>query len=156
MRRVGRTTPAILGRIGLLCALATFPLPACRPRTDPVRDTLEAVRRAAEKRDAGAVSRRLAGEFRADDGQGRGEVQATLARLFAAYESVTVSLDDVSIERSEGAARARFRAGMAGRPRKLGGLDGLLPARAVFRFDTRLAPEAGEWKIVWARWEQLE
>lgn len=143
-------------RLGTLALVAALAPAGCRSPGDPIRGTLEALRHAAEERDAAAVSGLLAADFRAETGEGRAEIEATLARLFAAYERVSISLEAVEIERSESAARARFRVGMSGNARKLGGLEGLLPARASFRFDTRLGPEAGKWKIARASWERLE
>ena len=61
----------------------------------------------------------------------------------------------MKIERSEGAALARFQAKLSGEPRKLGGLAGILPRSSTLRFEVRLVPDGGRWKIAWASWNQL-
>ena len=37
---------------------------------------------------------------------------------------------------------------MSGQPRKIGGLEGLVPSSAAYDFELRLAPENGAWKVV--------
>jgi hypothetical protein len=83
---------------------------------------------------------------------GFAEAQSTVERYFAAYEVLDVSIRDVRIERAEGAARVRLRATLSGQPRRIGGLDGLVPSSAAYDFDLRLVPEGGAWKVSWAQW----
>ncbi len=139
------------GSLAVLAALA------CRQEGDPVRQTLDRIAGSASERDAAGVAAHLAADYRDAAGNGRSDVEQTLRGYFAAYESLEVTLRDVSIERAEGAARARFRADLSGRARKeAGGLAGLLPSSASYRFDVRLVPDGSQWKIAWASWEPLE
>ena len=126
---------------------------ACGRSADPVRETLDRVGRAAHERDASAVGAELSPEYRDASGNGRADVERTLAGYFAAYEIVNVRLSEVTIERAEGAARARFRADISGQPKRASALAGLLPSATAYRFDVRLVPEGGRWKIAWASWE---
>jgi len=128
----------------------------CRQSGDPVRDCLDTLVRAAHDRDASAIFERVAADFQSGDGSSRADAQALVRRYFSAYESLDVTLHDVSIERSETAARARFRAELAGGPRRIGGLEGLVPRLSSYDFDVRLAPEEGKWKIAWAQWKESE
>ena len=136
----------------VLLALA-FAL-ACRPSGDPVRDCLDAVTRAAHNRDADALFARVSSDFQAGDGSSRADAHALVRRYFAAYEMLDVNLRDVTIERSDDAAHARFRAEFSGQPRKIGGLDALFPRSSTYDFDVRLVPEDGKWKIAWAQWRE--
>ena len=124
----------------------------CGAPKDPVRATLDAIVRAANSRDAKALFDRVANGFSAADGSGRAEARAMVERYFAAYEVLNVSIGDVRIERGADAARVRFRATMSGQPRRVGGLEGLVPSSAAYDFDVRLAPEGGDWKVTWAQW----
>ena len=134
----------------LLVASAT----GCGEKSDPVRQALDRLVAAANDRNAGDFVEGLAPEFRADDGTGRADAEATLRRYFAAHESLDVRISDVSVERAADAARVRFRADLSGKPRSVGGLEGLLPARSAYRFDLRLSPgEGGRWLVTWAAWE---
>jgi len=126
----------------------------CRPSTDQARATVDAVASAARDRSADHVLENLTATFRAEDGSSVPDVDAMLRRYFAAYESLAVELSDVSIERSEGAALARFTAKVSGSPRAIGGLAGLLPSSSSWRFEARLVPDGGRWKIAWASWKQ--
>jgi hypothetical protein len=136
----------------LLAVFAAF----CGGGGDPARAALDRMARAANARDAGAVAAELAADYRDASGGGRAEVERTLRGYFAAYEIVQVRLTDVSIERAEGAARARFRADISSQPRQGSGLAGLLPSSASYRFDVRLVPDGSKWKIAWATWEPAD
>lgn len=132
---------------------------ACGEKGDPARRTIDGIVAAAEKRDAAAVVERLASDFQAADGSGRAEAEATLRRYLAAYERLGVRISDLQMERAAGAARARFRADLSGTPRKIGGLEGILPRTSTYRFDLRLAPSdqgQGRWLVTWASWEQTQ
>jgi hypothetical protein len=125
---------------------------ACGQKGDPVRESLDAIVKAANARDTKALFEYVAGNFQAADGSGAADARATVGRYFAAYEILTVSIRDVQIERGQGAARVRLRAEVSGQPRRIGGLEGLFPSSAAYDFDLRLAPEGGRWKVVWAQW----
>jgi hypothetical protein len=129
--------------------------PGCREKADPVRATLERVRKAAEARDAAGVLENLTSDFRDDTGGGAGEVSEALRRYFAAYEILNLQIRDLTIERAAEAARARFRVEFSGQPRKIGGLDGLLPSASAYNFDVRLVPDGKRWKVAWAAWQAV-
>jgi hypothetical protein len=146
------TAPRFLavGALALLVAIATD----CREKSDPVRQALDRLVAAAKDRDAGDFVESLAPDFNAADGTDRADAEATVRRYFAAYESLDVRISDFSVERAAGAARVRFRADLSGKPRSIGGLEGLLPATSAYRFDLRLSPaEGGRWLVSWASWE---
>jgi hypothetical protein len=143
---------------GLLAAEALVSIAilvaACGKGSDPVRDCLEGVTRAAHKRDAGALFERVTADFQSGEGASRAQAQDLARRYFAAYEKLDVTLSDVQIERSDNAARARFRAELSGQLRKIAGLDALFPRSSTYDFDVRLVPEDGKWKIAWAEWRE--
>jgi hypothetical protein len=111
---------------------------------------------AAEKRDASGVMNRVAETFRDAEGGGKADAAALVRRYLAAYDSLSLSLSDVAIERGPAAAQAKFKVGMSGKPRAAGGLDALLPRSSRWSFDVRLEAGASGWKIVSASWTQLE
>ena len=139
---------------GAIFALAPLLLAArCGAPKDPVGAALDAMVRAADARDAGALFDRIAPGFSAADGSTRDDARATVERYFAAYEILDVRLEDVRIERGgSDAARVRFRARMSGQPRKIGGLEGLVPSSSAYDFDLRLTNDGGVWKVAWAQW----
>jgi hypothetical protein len=126
---------------------------SCREKGDPVGQTLDRIAKASRERSASAVVEQLSGDYRDASGNGRADIEQFLRGYFAAYEIVDVTLHDVSIERSEGAARARFRADLSGQPRQSTGAAGLLPTSESYRFDVRLVPEGSRWKVAWASWQ---
>jgi hypothetical protein len=135
-----------------LVAGASVLAAACGGKGDPVRDSIDAMTKAANARDESALFSHVAANFQAGDGSSLADARSIVQRAFAAYEMLDVKVSDVQIERSEGAARVRFRADMSGQPRKIGGLDGLLPSSAKYDFDVRMVPEGGTWKVAWAQW----
>ncbi|MGH9368072.1 MAG: hypothetical protein ACRD3M_10405 [Thermoanaerobaculia bacterium] len=136
---------------GLLCGVAL--LSGCAEKGDPAREALDRIVKAARERDASAVVAQLANDYRDASANARADVEQMLRGYFAAYEIVDVALHDVTVERAEGAALARFRADLSGQPRQAAGVAGLLPSSASYRFEVRLAPEGPRWKVAWASWE---
>jgi hypothetical protein len=138
----------------LACAIPAAALlsGACGAKGDPVRDSIDAMTKAANARDESALFSHVAASFQAGDGSSLSEARSLVSRAFAAYEILNVNVSNLQIERAEGAARVRFRAEMSGQPRKIGGLDALLPSSAKYDFDLRMVPDGGTWKVAWAQW----
>lgn len=111
---------------------------------------------AAESRNADGVMNRVAEGFRDAEGGGKADAASLVRRTLAAYESLSLALSDVAIERGPAAAHAKFKVRMSGRPRSVGGLEGILPRSSSWSFDVRLEPGEGGWKITWASWNRLE
>jgi hypothetical protein len=143
----GRIAPVFSGLLLLFAA-------GCREEADPVRSTLERIRKAAEARDSAGVLENLTSDFRDDTGGGAGDVSEALRRYFAAYKVIRLQMRDITIERAAEAARARFQVAFSGQPR-IGGLDGLLPSASTYKFDVRLVPEGKLWKVASAGWEAI-
>jgi len=135
-----------------LLALLAFSTATCRKEADPVRATIEELRKAADGRDADAAGALLATAYSDAEHADRAAAVLTIRRYFAAYESVSASFADLAIDRKADVARATFVATFDGAPRKLGSLDGFLPRTAKVRFEMNLVPEGGRWKVAWAGW----
>jgi hypothetical protein len=144
-----RAAAAALGAVLLLGGCSG------RPR-DPALETLRGVVAAAEGRDADGVMARVSESFRDAEGGGKADAAVLVKRYLAAYESLSLTLENVALERGASAAQAKFRIRMSGRPRAVGGLDGLLPRASRWSFDARLEAEKGGWRIVSASWTRLE
>ena len=131
-----------------------LPLACAGAAQDPAREALEALRSAAEARDAATFSTLLSDTFRGTGGMTKADATATLRRYFAAYESASVTLHDVQIEAlSAGGANARFVVEFSGQGQKAFGLGALLPGEAVYRFALELVDEAGTYRVREASWE---
>lgn len=134
---------------------AVLALAACRRTGDPASETVHALARAADHRDAAAIVAALAPGFEGSAGMRREDVDAELRRLFAAYASVDVSVSELATERYPEFTLARFVVEFRGSVRKIGGLEALLPSSARYRFELRLIPEGGNLRVLNARWEDL-
>lgn len=143
-------------RAAFLAASALVPAGCARAPRDPATECLSAAVAAAEKRDADAVMALVSGNFRDAEGGGKADAAALVRRYLSAYESLSLTLSDLAIERGAAAAQAKFKVRMSGRPRAVGGLDGLLPRASRWSFDVRLEKEPGGWKIASAAWTPLD
>ena len=99
---------------------------------------------------------RIAEGFRDGEGGGKADAAALVRRYLGAYESLSLTLSDVAIERGPAAANAKFRVRMSGKPRAVGGLDALLPRSSRWSFDVRLEAAPGGWKFTSAAWSPLD
>lgn len=137
----------------LAAALLVLAPVACRTEQDPVRATIDALAKAAGHRDADAAGTLLAAAYADAEHPDRNAALQTVRRYFMAYERISVSFGDVTIDRKPDLARATFVATFDGAPRKLGSLDAILPRSAKVRFEMNLAQEGGAWKVTWAGWQ---
>ena len=142
-------------RSRLLLTVAVAAATACRGAEDPAADAVRSLARAANHRDASTIVAALAPGFEGSLGMSREDVDAELRRLFAAYASVGVSVLDLSTERYPELTLARFRVEFRGSSRRIGGLEGILPSSARYRFELRLVPEGREFRVASARWEEM-
>ena len=110
---------------------------------------------AAEDKSAERIRERLADDFRGQNGIGRADAVAAIRRYLAGYEKVDLDVYDVSIQRADGAAEVSFRVEFSGRALSIGGLGGLLPPEALYRFDLRVVDLGGTWKVRNAAWEEV-
>ena len=140
-------------RLALLLVLLLAPAAACRKGGDPVLRTIHDLETAVDARDADAAGKLLAAAYADAEHPDRNAALQTIRRYFMAYERISVSFGDVTIDRKPDLARATFVATFDGAPRKLGSLDAILPRAAKVRFEMNLAPEAGAWKVTWAGWQ---
>ncbi len=152
MRRRGdaRAARAAAGAVLLLSAFA-----CSRAPRDPVAACLNEIVAAAEKRDADGVLARVAESFRDAEGGGKADAALLVRRSLAGYESLSLSITDLAAERGGASAQAKFVVKMSGRPKAVGGLEGLLPRSSRWRFDVRLASGKDGWTITDAAWTRL-
>lgn len=134
----------------IVAAMALF---CSRAPADPVEALLDELTAAAEARDAGRLAARLSDSFRGPGGLSRADALAQLRRYLAAYESIGVSVYALEADRRPDGATVRFVVELSGKARSLGGLQGLLPPSAVYRFTLEARNEAGVWRVRAAEWE---
>jgi hypothetical protein len=116
---------------------------------------VRALARAANHRDAPAIVAALSPDFEGSLGMGRSEVDGELRRLFAAYASIDLSVSGIETQPYPDFTLARFRVEFRGAVRRIGGLEGILPPSARYRFELRLVPEGRGFRVASARWEEI-
>jgi len=129
---------------------------ACGGSGDPVEALLQRVESAVETRDAEAVEALLSGGFETASGQSREEATRRLKRLLLGYESIGLERVATEIERGEGSAQVRCWVELDGRARPVGGLAGLLPPDATYRFDVGVVETEAGWLISRVGWEPMQ
>jgi len=146
--RLPRTSLAVVASVLVVLA-------GCGSRKDPIVALVDDLEAAAEDKSADRIRDRLAEGFHGQGGIDRAEAYATLRRYFAAYETIDLEVYDVSVQRGDGSADVRFRVEFSGHARSIGGLDGLLPPGAAYRFGLHLVEQGGAWKVDRADWETV-
>jgi hypothetical protein len=153
-RSPGRPLTRRIWHARALLIAALVSLPACsHAPADPVEALVAELTAAAEDRDAERCSARLSEAFRGQGGLSRADAIAELRRHFVAYESIGLSAYALEIVRGEDVATVRFVVEFSGKARSLGGLQGLLPPSAVYRFTLETQNESGVWRVRSAEWE---
>jgi hypothetical protein len=135
--------------------LATASVLAGCTRKDPVQALVDDLEAAAEDKSADRFRDLLTDDFEGQGGIGRAEAAAQLRRYFAAYEKVALEVYDVSVRRADGSADVAFRVEFSGEPLRVGGLGGLLPPGASYRFDLHLVDQPRGFKVQRAAWEAM-
>lgn len=139
-----------------LLLLAAVAAACSRAPADPVQALLAELEAAAEARDAQRFGQRLSASFVAGGEMRREEALAMLRHYFAAYDSVALTVYGTEVERAGPTARVRTVVEFSGRARAIGGLDGLLPPEAAYRFDLEAREEGSLWRVSSARWEAVQ
>lgn len=137
----------VLSLLGLLAA-------GCSPKT-PLEKLLADLETGIEDRDAAAVAARLVPEFQAENGMRPPMVAEELKRYFFAYESLDVLFSEVAPE-GEPPRKISVRVDVSGKPKQIGGLAGMVPDLAAYRFDLDLASREGRLLVSGARWERVD
>lgn len=123
---------------------------------DPIEELQSELELAAEDRDVERFGARISESFEGPRGLTRADALASLRRYFAAYESVDLEVYGAEVERGDSSAGVRCVVEFAGRARQIGGLKGLLPPAAVYRFELEVADEGGVWRVQQATWETVQ
>jgi hypothetical protein len=138
-----------------LLVSAIVGLLGCGARKDPVQALVDDLEAAAEDKSADGIRERLADDFRGQGGINRAEAVSTIRRYLAGYEKVQIEVYDVKVQRGDGSADVTFRVEFSGHPLSIGGLAGLLPPGAAYRFDLHVVDQGGTWKVQRAAWESV-
>jgi hypothetical protein len=139
--------------LALAVALAQALLGAACARRPPLEQLFVDLEREIEKRDAAAVLDHLAPEFRTESGTTRAQVADDLKRYFFAYESLDVAFSELT---PHAPLAISVRVDMSGRPKQIGGLAGLFPEVAAYRFDLDLVERDGKLLVAGGRWEPID
>jgi hypothetical protein len=147
--RLSATTRALAASLAAATVLA-----GCA-RKDPVQALVDDLEAAAEDKSADRFRDLLTDDFKGQGGISRAEAAAQLRRYFAAYEKVALEVYDLSVNPAGGSADVTFRVEFSGQPPQIGGLGGLLPPGAAYRFDLHVVEQPGTWKVQRAAWESV-
>ena len=142
--RAGQIVAVILA--SLLCGCASEPSPE-----DAVRKLVAHAEAAAETRDARALTRMIADDYRDARGNGAEDLRRLLHGYLIAHQSVhlLVRIEEIELLGND-LARVRATVGMLGR--EAGSGSGWDVATDLRELDLRLAREASEWRVIRAQW----
>jgi hypothetical protein len=151
----GSRTGALFTAAALLAAAVVVGQVGCGAGKDPVQALVDDLEAAAEDKSADRFRDLLTDDFKGQGGISRAKAAAQLRRYFAAYEKVALEVYDLSVQRADGSADVAFRVEFSGEPLRIGGLAGLLPPGASYRFDLHLVQQPRGFKVQRAAWEAM-
>lgn len=136
---------------GLAFTFALFALLAagCRHEApeQALRNTISAMAEAAEKHDTDALFDPIAEDFVGSEGMDRSEFRRYVTVMSLRQKSVGVQLGPLDVKMFGDRATVAFTAALTGGP-------GWLPDRAqVYEVETGWRMEAGDWKLISAKWK---
>jgi hypothetical protein len=127
---------------------------ACGESRTPLEQLLADLEERVEERDAAGVTELLAADFAAPEGLTRATVRPELERYFFAYDSLDVTISEVTAD--EAGTKVSLRADVSGHPKEALGIQSLVPDGSAHRFEFALAKEGGALRIRAASWERLD
>jgi len=127
---------------------------ACARRA-PLDVLLAGLEGAIEARDADAVARHLAPEMTTANGMSGKMAISELKRYFLAYKSLDVSLSEIAPE-GDPLRKVTVRVDVSGQARQFGGVAGMLPDVAAYRFELDLVAKDGKLLVSGASWQRLD
>lgn len=138
-----------ISRLGTVALLAILSAGCGRaPPEQRLRETIEALHEAVERKDAAGVHDLLADDFVGPDALDRDGVRRMAQVMFLRHGHIGASTGPVAIQMSPGHATARFSVAMTG-----GSGEQLLPdAARLYEVETGWREQDGQWRLTSARW----
>lgn len=116
-----------------------------------IRETLAAMSRSLEAKDAGEFLEPVADDYHDRDGRDRRGLRQLLAAYFLRHQEIGVFITDIGVEfRDGGTALARLHA-------RVSGAEGMLTDRhgGLYRVQTHWRKKGDDWQLIYAEWEPL-
>lgn len=137
----------------LLLAAGLIAFTGCRKDTDEerVKQIILSIRQAAENKDVRQMLSHISKKYTDPQGNDYEGIKGLILFYFYRHQKIAVFLNDLETKVSGHTATAGFEAILSG-----GGSTGtILPeALGAYRFNVSFTKEAGEWKVISARWER--
>jgi|YelNatPaOPRAMG01_1025707.scaffolds.fasta_scaffold203932_1 ketosteroid isomerase-like protein len=143
--------------IVLLCLFFGVAFFACHQKTeeDAVRGVVREIQAAAEQKDVKNFIRHLSESYLDPQGNNREMIKALLMGYFFRYPKISVYLSNLQIKIEGTRADVSFEAVLTS-GEKTGSLKDILPqALGIYAFDVIMKKESRDWKVVFARWEDI-
>jgi hypothetical protein len=139
----------------VLLVTTAVALAACTKKDDPARPIHDAAAAVSARR-PDDVAECLTRAYHDPEHADPQSVVARVRQLTAAYEHLKVDVSRLTVEDLGASRRARFRAELSGTPKNVPGLEGFLPRKSAWDFETTLVYEGGRWRIATASWRPAE
>ena len=134
---------------------AAVALAGCGRRDDVTRPILE-IAKAVEAKKADDAADWLARSYHDPEHPDPASVVMRIRQLGASYDHLKIDVSGLAVEDLGATRRARFRAELSGTPKSIPGLEGFLPRKSAWDFETSLIYEGGRWRIATASWKPAD
>src|SRR5512147_2488391 len=138
------------------CSLM-FLIHGCHPETDAdkIKKVITSVQKAAEEKDVKKILSVVSKTYQDPQGYDFDSIKGLLLGYFFRHQRVHVYIPDIDISIEDSSAKALFQAVLTGGDRT-GSVSDILPeALGMYDFDVSFRKEAGEWKVMSARWGRV-
>ena len=141
----------------ILFIVAALLAVGCRTQTeqDKIRKTITAIQNAAEEKDVRKIIDCLSRTYADPQGFSYDTIKGLLVGYFFRHQKIRIYLTNLDVSVEDTAGRAVFQAILTGGNRTGSVADVVPKALGMYSFDISLKKEGGDWKVVSARWEQI-
>lgn len=139
----------------LLAAMVVAALAACG-ESDPIADRVNELAGAIEDRDSGDVAAAISANYRGTRNESKEQIANEVRRVLFGYQNINVTVSELQTTLSGEQGVADFVATVSGNPKKIGGLDQILPRLTKLKMRIEFREENGEWRATWAEWQEIE
>jgi hypothetical protein len=142
----------------LLIIAITITFLGCHRETDQqkIKKIITDIQAAAEENDVKKITNNVSKSYNDPQGFNFETIKGLLVGYFLQYPKISVYINNLKISVENTSARAVFQTVLTG-GNKTGSVTDVIPqSLGMYDFDVSLKKESNDWKVIWAKWKQVE
>jgi hypothetical protein len=139
-----------------ICIVIAF-TPGCHKESelDKVKKVITSLQKATEEKDIKKIITSLSKTYRDSQGNNYGSIKGLVLAYFYQYPKISMNIPNIDVSVENASAKAVFQAVLTSRGATESAPAVLPESLGMYAFDVSLKKEAGEWKVVSAKWERI-